>query len=51
MNIYDNEQIDLATKIATATDISDENIINCSNEINISLIFLRKLVKNSLLNL
>jgi hypothetical protein len=50
MNIYGNEQADLAAKTAAAADISDENVIDCSNEINISLTFLRKLVKKSLLN-
>ena len=50
MNIYNNKQINLAAKTATITNINDENIINYSNKINISLTFLRKLVKNSLLN-
>ena len=49
MNIYDNEQANLAAKTAAAADISDENVIDCSNEINVSLTFLRKLVKKSVL--
>jgi hypothetical protein len=50
MNIYGNEQADLAAKTAAAADTSDENVIDCSNEIDVSLTFLRKLVKKSLLN-
>src|SRR4030095_1251827 len=49
MNIHGNEQADLAAKTAAAADISDENVIDCSNEINVSLTFLRKLVKKSVL--
>jgi len=43
VNIYDNEQTDKAVKIAAAADI------DCSNEIDISLIYLKRKVKESLL--
>ena len=49
MNIHGNEQANLAVKIAAAADISDENVINCNDEINVSLTFLKKLVKKAVL--
>ena len=51
VGIYGNEQADKAAKITAAADIAnfDDNIIDCSNEIGISLTYLRKMSKNSLL--
>jgi hypothetical protein len=49
MNIYDNEKADLAAKIAAAAEFNSENVKDCSNEIDTSLIYLRKLIKKSLL--
>ena len=48
VDIYGNEQADKAAKIAAAAENSD-NIIDCSDEFGISLTYLRKNVKNSLL--
>jgi len=51
VDIYDNEQADKTAKIAAtavSTDSSD-NVIDCSNELDISLIYLRFQVKKSLL--
>ena len=48
VNIYDNEQTDKAAKIAAAADYN-YNVIDCSNEIGISLIYLKRKVKESLL--
>src|SRR5213078_3746875 len=51
VGIYDNEQTDKAAKIAAtavSTDLSG-NIIDCSNELDISLTYLRTQVKKSLL--
>ena len=51
VGIYGNEQADKAVKIAAAavsTDLSD-NIVDCSNELDISLIYLRSQVKKLLL--
>ena len=47
MNIYGNEQADRAAKLAA--EFNSSNVIDCSNEINISLTYLRKSVKKSLL--
>ena len=51
VGIYDNEQADKAAKIVATADITnfDNNIIDCSDEIGISLTYLRKMSKNSLL--
>jgi len=51
VGIYGNEQADKAAKIAAAADITnfDDNIIDCSGEIGISLTYLRRMSKNSLL--
>ena len=51
VGIYGNEQADKAAKIAAAADIAnfDNNIIDCSGEIGISLTYLRRMSKNSLL--
>ena len=51
VGIYGNEQADKAAKIAAAADIAnfDDNIIDCSGEIGISLTYLRRMSKNSLL--
>ena len=51
VGIYGNEQADKAAKIAAAADIAnlDDNIIDCSDEISISLTYLRRISKNSLL--
>jgi len=48
VNIYDNEQADKAAKIAAAADYN-YNVIDCSNEIGISLIYLKRKAKESLL--
>ena len=51
VDIYGNEQADKTAKIAAAavsTDLSDK-IVDCSNELEISLIYLRSQVKKSLL--
>ncbi len=51
VGIYGNEQADKAAKIAAAavsTDLSG-NIVDCSNELDISLVYLRSQVKKSLL--
>ena len=51
VDIYDNEQTDKTAKIAAAavsTDLSDK-IVDCSSELEISLIYLRSQVKKSLL--
>ena len=48
VNIYDNEQADKAAKIAAAADYNYD-VINCSNEIDISLTYLKRKVKESLL--
>ena len=48
VSIYDNEQTDKAAKITAAADYN-YNVIDCSNEIGISLIYLKKKVKESLL--
>ena len=51
MNIYGNEQADRAAKLAAAAEFSSSssNVIDCSNEVNISFTYLRKSVKKSLL--
>ena len=49
VGIYDNEQADIAAKIAATADFNNKNIINCSSEIDISLIYLKCQVKKSLL--
>ena len=51
VGIYGNEQADKAAKIAAAADIAncDNNIIDCSGDIGISLIYLKRMSKNSLL--
>ena len=53
VGIYGNEQADKAAKIAAAASIANfsNNIIDCSNKIGISLTFLRRIAKNSLLQL
>jgi hypothetical protein len=48
MNIYSNEKADIAAKTAAAAE-NNKNIINCSSEFGISLTYIRKKVKNSLL--
>ena len=48
VDIYGNEQADKAAKIAAAAENSD-NIIDCSDEIDISFTYLKKNVKTSLL--
>ena len=47
VNIYDNEQADKAAKIAAAADYNYD-VIDCSNEIGISLTYLKRKVKKSL---
>ena len=44
---YSNEQADEAAKIIAVANIAnyDNNIINCSNKIGISLTFLKKKIK------
>ena len=51
VGIYGNEQADKAAKMAAAADIAnfDDNIIDYSDEISISLTYLRRMSKNSLL--
>ena len=51
VDIYGNEQADKAAKIAAAADIAnlDDNTIDCSGKIGISLTYLRRRSKNSLL--
>ena len=51
VGIYSNKQADKAAKIAAAADIAnlDDNITDCSDEIGISLTYLRRISKNSLL--
>ena len=41
VDIYDNEQADKAAKIAAAADYN-YNVIDCSNEIGISLTYLKR---------
>src|SRR5215471_6245242 len=48
MNIYDNEQTDKAAKIAAAANYSS-NVIDCSDEIGISLTYLKRKIKTSLI--
>ena len=48
VDIYDNEQTDKAAKIAAAVDYNYD-VIDCSNEIDISLIYLKRKIKESLL--
>ena len=48
VGIYDNEQADKAAKIAAAADYNYD-VIDCSNEIDISLIYLKRKIKKSLL--
>ena len=48
MNIFDNEQADKAAKLTVTTE-NDENVINCSSEIDISFNYLKKSIKQSLL--
>ena len=48
VDIYDNEQADKAAKIAVAADYNYD-VIDCSNEIGISLIYLKRKSKESLL--
>ncbi len=47
-DIYDNEQTDKAAKIAAAADYNYD-IIDNNNEINISLTYLKRKIKKSLL--
>jgi hypothetical protein len=42
VDIYDNEQTDKAAKIAVITDFNN-HIIDCSNEIDIFLTYLKKM--------
>jgi len=51
MGIYGNEQADKAAKTAARTDIAEisDNIVNCSNDVGISLTYLKRKVKESLL--
>jgi hypothetical protein len=51
VGIYGNEQADKAARIAAAANVANfnNNIIDCSNEIDISLTFLKRIVKDSLL--
>jgi ribonuclease HI len=51
VGIYGNEQADKAAKIAAAADSTSasSNIIDCSSEIGCSLTYLKRAVKNSLL--
>ena len=51
VSIYNNEQADKTVKIAATAVSTDSNvnIIDCSNELEISLIYLRSQVKKSLL--
>ena len=48
VDIYDNEQTDKAAKITVAADYNYD-VIDCSNEIGISLIYLKRKSKESLL--
>jgi hypothetical protein len=48
VGIYGNEQADKAAKIAAAADYN-YNVIDCSNEIGISLTYLKRKAKESLL--
>ena len=48
-DIYGNEQADKAAKIAAAAENKSYNIIDCSSEIGVSLTYLKREVKNSLL--
>ena len=48
-DIYGNEQADKAAKIAAAAEDNSYNIIDCSSEIGVSLTYLKREVKNSLL--
>ena len=48
VGIYGNEQADKAAKIAAAADYNYD-VIDCSNEIGISLIYLKRKAKESLL--
>jgi len=48
VGIYDNEQADKAAKIAAAADYNYD-VIDCNNEIGISLIYLKRKSKESLL--
>ena len=48
VDIYNNEQADKAAKIAAAANYNYD-VIDCSNEIGISLIYLKRKVKESLL--
>ncbi len=48
VDIYDNEQADKAAKIAAAADYNYD-VVDCSNEIDISLIYLKRKAKESLL--
>ena len=48
VDIYDNEQTDKAAKIAAAADYNYD-VIDCSNEIGISLTYLKRKIKESLL--
>ena len=51
VGIYGNEQVDKAAKITAAADIAnfDDNIIECNDEIGISLTYLKRMSKNLLL--
>src|SRR5215471_20581520 len=48
MNIYGNEQADKAAKIAAASNYSS-NVIDCSDKIGISLTYLKRKIKTSLI--
>jgi len=41
VGIYDNEQADIAAKIAATADFNNKNIIDCSSKIDISLTYLK----------
>ena len=51
VGIYGNEQADKAAKIAATANTTnlDDNIIDCHDEIGISLTYLRRMSKNLLL--
>ena len=51
VDIYDNEQADKAAKIIAAANITNfnDNIIDYSDEIGISLTYLKRISKNLLL--
>jgi ribonuclease HI len=48
-DIYGNEQADKAAKIAAAADFINHNIIDCRNDTDISLTYIKSQIKKSLL--